>query len=243
MATISSIPEDFITEHINWHSKPGNPNLGGRKTFPFTPDSGEEFLVWHHSFIKKFRKWAEKNPDKVPGYPDSIRAWTEIPPGLKMSIYGWNFNLLQDERLLDNMSNFGTLDILGIKLEWGIHSFLHNAARNMYDEPILMSFESPRSTYFWQLHGLIDLWREKWEETKKNRLQLDPDAIQQLIKAIRRNQVPFPNPFPQPPEPPFPSPMPQIDPSIPFQGDSFSRIQLNNEELEIIRTIRTFRNK
>ncbi|TDJ00723.1 MAG: hypothetical protein E2O76_04565 [Caldithrix sp.] len=54
------------------------------------------------------------------------------------------------------MSNFGSLDELGRFLEWSLHGFLHNAAAGMWNEQILLSFQSPRSTYFWQLHGLID---------------------------------------------------------------------------------------
>lgn len=32
----------------------------------------------------------------------------------------------------------------------------------MHNEPVLLSFSSPRSTYFWQLHGLVDKWRSDW---------------------------------------------------------------------------------
>jgi hypothetical protein len=32
----------------------------------------------------------------------------------------------------------------------------------MFGESVLLTFASPRSTYFWRLHGFIDHWRQQW---------------------------------------------------------------------------------
>ena len=79
-----------------------------------------------------------------------------------MGMMGWNGELAQAEQRILDMSSFGTLDELGRFLEWGMHGYLHHAAAIMFNEPVLMRYESPRSTYFWQLHGLIENWRLRW---------------------------------------------------------------------------------
>lgn len=60
------------------------------------------------------------------------------------------------------MNNFETLDELGRLLEWSLHGHLHSAASQVWGDTILMSFRSPKSTFFWQLHGLIDHWRKSF---------------------------------------------------------------------------------
>ena len=107
---------------------------------------------------------------------------------LKMSMLGWNVRLADEEQRLSNMSNFDSLDELGRFLEWSLHGFLHNAASRMWNEQILLSFQSPRSTYFWQLHGLIDHWRQQWvgnQQPEPNPLfaplQIDASATQTAI--------------------------------------------------------------
>ena len=169
MAIITNIPQAMIDEHIAWHSRPGNPTAGGRAIDPFPPfgstpaaGSGEEFLVWHSGFLSRFLDWVDNLPTAQKPTSSSIAAWTAIPQMLKMSMLGWNATLANEESQLSDMSNFGSLDDLGQFLEWSLHGFLHNAASGMWSEPMLLSFESPRSTYFWQLHGLIDHWRDQW---------------------------------------------------------------------------------
>ncbi len=173
MAIIQNIPQTMIVEHINWHSRPGNPAAGGRRINPWPPfgggpaaGSGEEFLVWHEGFVARFHQWVNNLPQGQRPPAASIEAWRTIPQGLKMSMLGWNAERADDEVRLSDMSNFSSLDALGRALEWGLHGWLHNAAAGMWSEPVLLSFESPRSSYFWQLHGLIDHWRQQWVDAQ-----------------------------------------------------------------------------
>lgn len=172
MSRIQNIPENMIEKHVNWHTRPGDSDNGGRSIDPWlsgsidpTPGSGEEFLVWHHGYIQRFYEWVETLP--VTERPDEaeIAAWKDIPVGLKMGMVGWNQQRARDVALLRDMSNFATIDDLGRFLEWGLHGWLHGASASMWNEPVLRSYESPKSTYFWQLHGLIDYWRQQWVET------------------------------------------------------------------------------
>ena len=172
MPVIKNIPEDMITEHVNWHTKPGKPSEGGRIINPRPPGkitptlgSGEEFLVWHKGYLERFKAWVDSLPSSEKPSSKEIEPWTEIPSVLKMGMVGWDDKKAAHEARLADMSSFGTLDELGRFLEWGLHGWLHNAGTSMFNEPILGSWESPRVTYFWQLHGLIDHWRQQWNDS------------------------------------------------------------------------------
>lgn len=174
MPNINNIPQEIIDEHIAWHERPGNPSEGGRSINPFPPfgrrpalGSGEEFLNWHQGFVQRFHDWVNGLPNNEQPSANDIAPWRAIPQMLKMSMLRWNVNLANEEQLLQDMSNFDSLDDLGRFLEWSLHGFLHNAASGMWNEPILLSFESPRSTYFWRLHGLIDHWRQQWVDNQQ----------------------------------------------------------------------------
>lgn len=169
MPLITNIPDAMITEHVNWHTRPGSPALGGRAIDPWPPTgggpaqgSGEEFLVWHQGYVQRFYDWLNGLPANQRPDASTIQPWTTIPVGLKMGMVRWNATRAQQELQLSDMSNFPTLDALGRFLEWGLHGWLHQASSQMWSEPVLLSFESPRITYFWQLHGLIDHWRQTW---------------------------------------------------------------------------------
>jgi len=176
MSIINNIPQAMITEHVAWHMRPGNPSAGGREIDPFppvgprpAPGSGEEFLVWHQGYVERFRTWVQTLPAaERDQFETDTASWTAVPQMLKMSMLGWNTTLADEERQLSDMSNFETLDELGQFLEWSLHGFLHNAASDMNMEPVLLGFESPRSTFFWQLHGLIDHWRQAWIDASQS---------------------------------------------------------------------------
>ena len=167
MAEINNFPEEMLTEHEHWHMRPGNPSGGGRAINPWPPTgrspalgSGEEFLNWHNGFIDRFRNWVADLPEAQ--RPTGTEPWMEIPGMLKMRMVGWNSNLAAEDRQLQDMTNFETLDELGRFLEWSLHGHLHSSASQVWGDTILMSFRSPKSTYFWQLHGLIDQWRQSF---------------------------------------------------------------------------------
>lgn len=142
-----NIPQSMITEHVSWHTKPGKPNQGGRAIPVGQPGSGEEFLNWHKGFISRYKKWRKQN-----GEP-AIKAWSKIPSEL---------NPIPPNLSTIDVTTFNTLDSFGMFLEGGVHAVLHNRAASVYHEPVLASYESPRSSYFWKLHGLIDKWRKDW---------------------------------------------------------------------------------
>lgn len=152
MPRIENIPQPMILEHIDWHE-----HVHHRAARP-----GEEFLVWHQGYLERFHDWvnslsAEDQPDS-----ESIKPWEAIPGELKVSDLGWHSFHKAAEKRIEAMSDFSSLEELGDYIDARVHDWLHGASAIAWSEPVLGTYESPRSTYFWQLHGLIDYWREKW---------------------------------------------------------------------------------
>lgn len=144
---VIEVPENMIIDHVNWHSK--RPEDGGRNISRGQKGSGEEFLVWHKWFIARYNRWRKRSGKPI------LEPWSEIPSEL---------NLIYPKFNPPNPRSFDTLDGFGIFLEDGVHGILHDKAALVYDEPILRTLESPRSSYFWQLHGLVNNWRKSFEK-------------------------------------------------------------------------------
>lgn len=148
--SIIKVPENIITDHVNWHSK--RPENGGRSVPRGQKDSGEEFLSWHKKIIARYRRWCKHSGNPI------IESWCKIPADLDPTHFKFNS---------PNLRSFDTLDGFGIFLENWVHSVLHDRAALVYNEPVLRTLESPRSSYFWQLHGLVNNWRRNFEEIHK----------------------------------------------------------------------------
>ena len=155
MPRIANIPEAMIQEHIDWHR-----HVHHRASRP-----GEEFLVWHHGYLGRFHDWVEKLPENEKPGAAAINPWSAIPGELKEADLGWTPRLGRAEARIEAMQGFHSLDELGDYIDAAVHPWLHQASAIAWSEPVLATFESPRSTYFWQLHGLIDGWRARFART------------------------------------------------------------------------------
>jgi hypothetical protein len=171
MPAIPNYPQNLMDTHMNWHMNPGNPAAGGRAIDPWppgateaTPGSGQEFLSFHRGYIAQFHAWYDTQAFADPA---AVTPWHSIPSELKMSSTGWpgagSRYATAENRLTSDLGSFATADDLGRFIEWQIHGWLHGAASAVYGEPQLGTFMSPESTYFWQLHGLVDYWWSQWE--------------------------------------------------------------------------------
>ncbi len=167
MPTIPNYPASLMDQHSNWHMHPGHPELGGRTFLMGAPGSGLEFFTFHRDFLLHFHTWYDAQPGND---QNAVAPWTVIPPELKVAAAGWSTTWAQHEtRITTNTPPFATADELGIFIETGIHNnFLHNAAGTIYNEPLLFNpMTSPRSTHFYQLHGLISNWWNHWARLQK----------------------------------------------------------------------------
>src|SRR3954464_12066189 len=97
--------------------------------------------------------------------PVAVAPWTSIPAVLKNpALTGWNATLAaQEARITANSPAFATADGLGTYIEGGIHGWIHGATAIAFNEPVVANFHSPQSTYFYQIHGLVDGWWQVWE--------------------------------------------------------------------------------
>jgi hypothetical protein len=70
----------------------------------------------------------------------------------------------QQDQIVNNAPAFASDDELGQYIEGGVHGCMHMAAAEVYGEPDLASPSTAAdSTYFYQLHGLIDAWWQQWQ--------------------------------------------------------------------------------
>lgn len=189
MSLIANIPQDFLDRHHAWHSSASHPGFPTRMIPMGDPGSGLEFLTFHRNFINDVRAWYSTQPGSDPSL---VAPWTSVPGDLKQSMLGWDASRAAvEDRLTNDLGSFASADDLGIYIEWhsGIHGWLHNAAASWYMEPILASFHSPQSTYFYQLHGLVDHWWTRWTGRvvlPKSRLK---DIIDTEPKATIRDKA------------------------------------------------------
>ena len=124
--------------------------------------SGAEFLKWHSKFIAQFASLLESLPKADRPAEASIEPWTEIPGDLK-SASGWKSEWdALESRLQGKIESFTSLEELADEIN-PLHNFLHRAVAEVYGDPNMANTaRAPRSTYFWQLHGLVERWYQAW---------------------------------------------------------------------------------
>jgi hypothetical protein len=162
---IPNFPQNLSDLHHAWHTPGGAHGLPPR-AIPFgQPGSGLEFFTFHRTYIAQFHAWYDVQPDADQA---AVAAWTAIPAELKdPAVTGWDgTRQVQEQRIVSNNPPFADADDLGQYVEGGIHGWLHGAAAAAYGESILNTFHSPQSTYFWQLHGLVDHWWTQFQPPK-----------------------------------------------------------------------------
>jgi len=170
------LPDNLMTEHMNWHLYPGHPEMGGRSIDPWppganspTPGSGLEFLTFHQNFLAQFHAWYDNQPfaDQA-----AVAPWPQVPDALKQvpsppldPSLVWSPDWAsQEDRIENNPLSFQSADELGMFIEWGLHALLHNASAIAFNEPVLADpTTAPGSTYFYQIHGLIEGWWLNWQ--------------------------------------------------------------------------------
>lgn len=127
---------------------------------------GAEFLTWHSAFIARFERLLDTLPEADRPAEESIEPWTEIRGDLKTaSTWKTEWDALES-RLQDDIASFTSLEELANYIN-PLHDSLHDAVAEVYDDPHIASVETaPRSTYFWQLHGLVERWHQAWRSAQ-----------------------------------------------------------------------------
>lgn len=123
MPTIQEYPQWLLGEHQKWHQPPvdGKPVPGGRQTPPGQPGSGEEFLIFHRNFLKKFYHWFNDpaNQEKSKVSVEDVKPWISIPYALMSPSESprwsdrWIFVWREVAAHFSAMEAFQTVDELG----------------------------------------------------------------------------------------------------------------------------------
>jgi hypothetical protein len=157
MALIPNFPQNLLDMHHHWHDPSQHPGSPGGRVNPFgTPGAGLEFLQFHREFVRLVHLWYDSQP-----FADQalVTPWTAIPTALKGTGTGWTAALAaQESRIVSNNPPFASEDALGTFIESGIHAWIHGGTALAFNEPTVAGFHSPLSTYFYQIHGLVDKW-------------------------------------------------------------------------------------
>ena len=154
MPMIPDFPRELLEEHRAWHHArmavdPGNP----------PPGYGADFLEFHRRFIRRALDWYRRR-----GYDERLVApWTVPPEPIRSSPC---YDRAAEARIVRMPRSFATADALGRFIEAsGLHGCIHQQAALLYGEPDLNDFDvAPRSTVFYQIHGMIDNWYRAWEQ-------------------------------------------------------------------------------
>ena len=163
MAIIPNFPQHLLNQHHSWHVPGSHLGIPGRSIPQGFPGSGIEFLTFHRDFGVQFHAWYDGQPFADPA---AVAPWQFIPTELKQLTspphdpgIAWNANRAsQETRIITNVPSFATEDEFGIFVETTIHNWIHGATATAFNEPAVAGFHSPESTYFYQIHGLVDYW-------------------------------------------------------------------------------------
>jgi len=144
------------------------------------PGSGKEFLDFHHQFIIDFHIWYDAQ-----SFADQsvVAAWSSIPAQVKAGAWGPT-DINNFETQANNPSAFATEDDLGRFIE-PVHNQGHGIIATVFNDPLMGPIHtSVMSTFCYQWHGIIDLWRNKWLNAHKSRIAEVPSAGISAAKAL-----------------------------------------------------------
>jgi len=142
----------LLDQHARWHHV-GIP--GGRTIAPGNQGSGTQFLRFHRDFVH--RVYQAAGGQLVQDF-NRVSPWTRVPDELRSQRF---YPASAEARLLNNEPAFTTEDEFGMFLESQLHNWIHGAAGSAFhDTEINDAHLSPRSEYFYRIHGLVNyLWK------------------------------------------------------------------------------------
>lgn len=156
--------------HHAWHTYPtGAHGFPSRTIAQGQPGSGTEFLTFHRNLVNEFFTW---NNVHHAATGTQLAAWSAVPAILK-SDSQWTAALQADEtHIATNSPAIPTADALGILIETTIHNWIHGAVgRSSFpmdagESTVISGFHSVKSTYFYEIHGLVQYWWDQWLHRK-----------------------------------------------------------------------------
>ena len=154
MTIIQNFPRIFLDSHARWHRQ--HMNMGQLRS-----GDGVEFLSFHRNFIKVALEWYSNEGLN----PRFVEPWRSIPSAIKRHPE-WTRELQDAEnRIVRNLSSFNSSDGLGRFLQTSsLNDAIHVIGSEVFNEPDFGRISrAPRSTLFYNWHGLIDTWWKQLE--------------------------------------------------------------------------------
>lgn len=173
MPIIPNFPLQLLAEHRAWHHArmsvdPANP----------PPGFGADFLEFHRQFIRRALDWYRRQ-----GLDERlVQPWIVPPEPIRAAPC---YDRAAEARIIRMPWSFATADELGLFIE-SLHNCIHQQSALLYGEPDLNDLDvAPRSTVFYQIHGMIDNWYRAWEAA--HGIRNDPVRINAAGGGTRRD--------------------------------------------------------
>jgi hypothetical protein len=155
MATIPNFPQPLLSEHAAWHR---NMRMG----MQMRSGDGTDFLEFHRNFLQKSLVWYRSQRLN----PRLVEPWSSIPLEIK-NHPRWNRRLQDAEnRITRSLASFNSSDELGgFILASSLHDLIHVIGAEVFNDDDFGQISlAPRSTLFYNWHGLIDNWWRQLEQ-------------------------------------------------------------------------------
>ncbi|MEK6443732.1 hypothetical protein [Pseudonocardia sp. T1-2H] len=152
MPEIADLPERFLKRHEDWHM--ANHDIQA-------PGFGVGLLDFHRDLVADVLAWMRDTGHDV----STVQPWAAIPNELTAD---QTFSPRRKEavrRITQRAYTFRDLDDFGLFLtsdtrSANLHLWFHDVTMAVYQDPLVRPFAtSPKSTYFYNFHGLIQNWR------------------------------------------------------------------------------------
>lgn len=153
MPLIPNFPRSLLEEHRAWHHARMSIDISNPP-----PGYGIAFLEFHRHFIRRALEWYRGQ-----GLDERlVQPWLSVPEPIRLSPC---YNRSAEARIIRMPQTFASADELGRFIESSnLHACIHQQSALLYGEPELNDFDlAPRSTVFYQIHGMIDNWYRAWE--------------------------------------------------------------------------------
>jgi hypothetical protein len=143
-------PDYLHHEHMHWHME---------------EHTGAEFLEFHRDFVARFHQWYDQQ-----GFADQslVAPWSALPAEFRQAAdpeAGRWFNEVR--KLETELGRWTTDDAFGQHIQsGGLHRWLHHVPiTTVYRDTRITNFQTaPTTRHFYQLHGLIDAWWQRWRD-------------------------------------------------------------------------------
>jgi len=188
----------LITKHVNWHDMYHCSDTPG-SIYRKCTNPGKDFLDFHRKFLSDLRA------DYIAhgGNAADTTPWTRLPPEIKTSPL-WTSTLQQKEDAIFSLIDtdgttpfrFEQADYYGTYIETFYHNYLHGiTATTFHEDAVAPIGTSPTSTYFFKIHGLIEMLYQRFQRGDFNDdgysdiFERNPTTGEDSIRLLNNNQT------------------------------------------------------